>query len=120
MGRREQCANGSTKGDRFAPEYVVSDGGCRLQREVLPTDCGLRREVRWVVAESTLDLLDRVPEVILVGGANRDEHPLVEDIRTALDGFVGRSGFVCSFLEVRTADALFQIGVNLEVVSDVL
>jgi len=53
-------------------------------------------------------------------GANRDEHPLVEDVRSTLDGLVRRSGFVCSLLEVRTADALFQIGVDLEVVSDVL
>jgi len=55
-----------------------------------------------------------------VVGANRDEHPLVEDVRSTLDGLVRRSGFVCSLLEVRTADALFQIGVDLEVVSDVL
>jgi len=86
----------------------------------LPTNRGLRREIRRIVAEGALDFLDRVPEIVFVVGANCDEYPLVEDVRSALDGLVGRSGFVCSLLEVRITDALLEVSVDLEVVGDIL
>ena len=81
-----------TQHDRF-----MEQGFLRLGK-VLPADRGLRREVRWIIAERTLDLLDGVPQFLFLVGPDGDEHPLVEDVRAVLDGLVRRCGLVGAFL----------------------
>ncbi len=118
--RGQQRADGAAERDRRPAELVVADGRGGLESEILPTDSRLRREVRRVVAERALDRLDGISELVFLVGSNRDEHPLVEDVRAVLDGLVRRCGLVGALLEIRAPDTLFEVSIHLKVVSDVL
>jgi len=86
----------------------------------LPADRRLRREVRWIITERTGDCLDGISEVVFLVGPHRHVQPLIEDTRAVLDGFVGRGGFVGALLQVGTPNALFEISIHLEIISDLL
>ncbi len=111
-------ADGATEGDGFAAELVVADRCGGLEGNILPTDRGFRCEVCGVVAKGALDGADGVLQVVLLVGAHGDEQPVVEDVRTTLNGLVGRCGLVSALLEVGAPNALLEVRVHLEVVSD--
>ena len=118
--RRKECANGPTKRDCVVTDDVLSNRCCRLECKVLVANRRLRCETRRLIAKCAFDALDGIVEFIACVGTDSDEQCLVEDTSPTLDSIVRRRSLVCPLLEIPTSNALFEVGIDLEVISDLL